>query len=389
MKINEIREEDLDQLPADERWLALYTLQGLDKWPSDGILNRLIKKYGVEKPTTVYRGMNFDDKEDYDKFINDLKSNQGVLSFGSITSWTRNKGTAEQFAITRPTYYLSRELMMAHDEMSKNRERMIGYRGIILETVVGVKQGIDTSKSRHAKEDEIIVIPGKYKIRIHQEVKKFKDIMDDRDETLESILENVLKEKQEGKLSEYYRKFYDYVKHHYADNIRSNDKLKNIVYEVFKSGLREHKSLSDLIEIREPQQGYLERATKMYEVDISFAQGIFYLANQGFVPDDKIPEIEKYANKVVSAFEKSLSKYSGPEYFYSLGALKILEPWISDPGRIKKIYNTQIGKAYNLMNSRERIREINKITDPEERRLTIRKFTEVIEKILNQYTRNR
>lgn len=132
----------------------------------------LLKRYGNKKKLRLYRGLNFDTKEDFDNFIDTL--NDGEITISSrATSWTRDKETAEQFAQTKPSYmeYMSREKMQQISTQEKELEYVVGYRGVILEIDVDQGQGIDTSLTDFKAEDEIIITKGTFKCKYHSVLK--------------------------------------------------------------------------------------------------------------------------------------------------------------------------------------------------------------------------
>lgn len=62
--------DDLDEL---EKALTKYVLNPDYKYLVDSVIDDAIAEYGNTSSITIYRGLNFDTKEDYDKFMKLIK----------------------------------------------------------------------------------------------------------------------------------------------------------------------------------------------------------------------------------------------------------------------------------------------------------------------------
>lgn len=162
--------------PGKKRWL--------DEYEDD-----LISMYGNDKPEKLYRGLNFDTREDYEEFLHAIDDGKITIE-NSASSWTRDYQTARQFAKTKPSYmeFMTKEKMKLIDDADKNKEYVVGYRGIILEIDIGKNIGVDTSKTPYAAEDEIIIFSGTYKCICHELTKNSDRIKSDG---LEKILDEI------------------------------------------------------------------------------------------------------------------------------------------------------------------------------------------------------
>ena len=211
MRLNDLFEsknwQDIDD-PAD-RWLAKYTYENLDKWPSRKIIDTLLNRYPAS-PGTIYRGMNFDTKEQYDAFVAELPSMQTQ----QITSWTKRERAAEQFALTKPTYFLDLSVMKSYEKQQQERESLSGYRGLVLSTVIGERQGIDVDQSNLGHESEIILTPGQYDVKVHKVIKRHQETLADSNKTPDEIIMNA---KTEAELQS---DFVQYVLHHAGKTLK-------------------------------------------------------------------------------------------------------------------------------------------------------------------------
>lgn len=179
--------------PAD-RWLAKYTYEGLDRWPSKQIIGVLLDRYPA-MPGMIYRGMNFDTKEDYDAFVAQLPT----LKTSGITSWTKHEKAAEQFAVTKPSYFLDLSVMQAYGKQQQEGERLSGYRGLILAMQIGDHEAIDVNLSKLGHESEVILPAGQYEVRIHRVIKRYQDDLSDSGRTVDAIIRDA---KTEDELSD-------------------------------------------------------------------------------------------------------------------------------------------------------------------------------------------
>lgn len=170
------RARDIDD-PVD-RAIAQYVLDPMYSYEIAEVIEQAVKRYGNESPGVVYRGLNFSDKEDFDKFVADVRD--GVVEFDSISSWAPDRRTAEQFARTKPSHmeFMSPEAWGEISKQSKAKERITGYRGVILSTTIKAGVGLDMQRTEYGAEREIILPGGKYRVEI-EEIKTFNDILGD------------------------------------------------------------------------------------------------------------------------------------------------------------------------------------------------------------------
>jgi hypothetical protein len=161
--------------PVD-RAIAMYTLDPTYKFEIDDVIEDAIERYGNDSAMTVYRGLNFSSKEDFDKFMGD--ANDGNVNFDSISSWAPTRGIAHQFAVTKPSYmeFMSPEAWGEIAKQSKTRERIAGYRGVILSTEIKPNTAVDVYQSEYGKEREFILPAGSYSVEVEQ-ILTYKDTM--------------------------------------------------------------------------------------------------------------------------------------------------------------------------------------------------------------------
>ena len=355
-------------------WLGQYTEHGYNRYPSQNVLNYLLNNYPNEEQVTLYRGLHFDTKEDYDDFMSKFNNK---YDDDKISSWSPSYTTAEEFAMTKKTYHPTMIIMSQETEREKSKEYMTGYRGIVLKTVIPPNTGINVNRTNYSKEDEVILPPGSYDIEIQTVKKKFKHTIEDGDETITSIIDKMIDPKYKD--DQYYRKFFEFIKHNYPEEIRQSDELKNKIVKIINS---RHKKVNPVShEIHK-----WEFVHKYTDVRIYFNYSIFELFDKGFLPDGYEKYLENYANRIIQEYYNLLKKYSGKDYVYELGSLRFIEPYASSKYKsmISKILAIQVGNVYNMMNDREEIDKINSIKDSAQRKKALDEYTGTIKRIFGQ-----
>lgn len=370
--------ENIKNTEAGE-WLKKYTYDGISKFPNESIIDYLMQNYSNKKPLTIYRGLHFDDKEQYDEFMTNLKENNYQIRTKNISSWTPSFETAEDFALTKKSYYPTASIMSQEQERSVSKEYMTGYRGVVLEANIGPHSGIMVSDTPYAKEDEVILPKGTYKVKINATTKRFSDILGDGEETVVGLIDKMLDPKYKD--DDYHKKFFDFITHNYSKDIQQSEELKNKVYQIFINRVKKSNKDFVKVEIQENIFG------KYNEVRIFFNYSLFDLADKGFLPSKKSGALQKYADKIVQEYYNTVKKYNGPDYVYDLGLLNRIVKKYASPKMDKmadEIFQIQVGNAYQMLNDKSNIDNINSITDPKEKRKVMNDFTEKMKMILGQ-----
>lgn len=329
--------------PVDKA-IAKYVLDPMYSYEVDSVINQAIKKYPNPSAVKLYRGINFTSKEEFDKFMNDVED--GKVKFKSATSWSPNRKTAEQFAKSRPSYmeFMSRD---SWDEISKQRkakERITGYRGIIISTDAGKHTALDLSQTKYQAESEMILPPGSYSVDIEQ-VKSFKDILSDSDVNAE--IAKMTKEKKTDRDQE---KFLEFIWTHHKEQFNDESKAKVFQLMAFRPFAYE-------IKFHEADKLFYKHDT--LDVDTN-ARQITILAGMSKFLLDK--DVEKIKSASRSSFKKMLADV---KKLYKEGAVISWE----DVGEISEflglkaeyvnLLKSTIGKTYNNTTTREHNRKIN------------------------------
>jgi hypothetical protein len=205
-----------------DEWLQKWVHAESGTTPSKAIIDDLLHDHPFDSNSALYRGLNFRDEDHYRSFLKDTQ-NGTVLHTTGMTSWTTDVHNAENFSVTRPTYFLNKSLLQAEDVKRRNRDYMIGHAGIILKVMPARGTGIDVSSSGKGAENEVVLIPGTYKISIHKTNIPF--VSSINDENYEEVLQSM------GSVDEGFNKQkLEHILFRFADFSRaSREKLWNLI----------------------------------------------------------------------------------------------------------------------------------------------------------------
>jgi hypothetical protein len=329
--------------PVDKA-IAKYVLDPMYSYEVDLIIEKGIKKYPNTDAVKLYRGINFRTKEEFEKFMSDL--DDGKVKFKSSTSWSPKKQVAEQFAKSRPSYmeFMSRDSWDEISKQSKAKERITGYRGIIISTEIGKDEALDLSRTKYQAEPEMILPPGTYKLDIEQ-VKSFKDILSDSDVNTE--IAKMTKEKKTDRDQE---KFLEFIWAHHKEQFNDESKAKVFQLMAFRPFYYE-------IEFRKADKLFYKHDT--IKVDTNARHVTILDSMSNFLLDK---DVEKIKSASRSSFKKMLVDV---KKLYKEGAVISWEDIgdVADFLGLKTEYinllKSTIGKTYNDTTTREHNRKIN------------------------------
>ena len=358
---------------ADE-WLQNHVRHNLDKYPSLEIIDDLLHEYPYSKSAPLYRGLNFADEEQYRTFIEN--TNHGTeLTTKTITSWTPDMHTATPFAITRPTYFLNKSLMQAEGEKTSNRDYMIGHAGIILKIDAPKGKCIDVTASKFAAENEVIVVPGTYKISIAKTFIPFVKSIDD--ENYEEVLAGI-----EDLESGFNRQKLEHILFRFAD---LSNESKQKLWDLYNFNGK----VETYVDYTDSDTG-LSNAKHEIKVGMTMPDGIL-LCYRFFLPEhqqiirsamkDALTEISKQIDKIVKEREIDYNSFRiRASKTVKLGEL------ITGINAFKNI-DRELAAMYHKLNSPENLKDINKLPRGEQLN-AIQKFSDDLVQILNNLSKN-
>ncbi len=146
---------------------------------SNEIFNRMLNEWPNKEKITVYRGMNFSKKEDYDDFIKNIKKNNGYISIAA-PGFSQSYETAYEFAISQKTYFPTQEIMKEEEKRRLLKETISGYCGVMLSIEIEEGSAIDVDLSGEGIESEVLLRPNfVYNCQI-EKIKSLKDLINDK-----------------------------------------------------------------------------------------------------------------------------------------------------------------------------------------------------------------
>lgn len=152
----------------EDIWLYEYIKCSKKKKIPRGCKTKLKKKYPLSKRNLmVFRGINFDTKEQYNAFMEQLKD--GYYHFSDISSWTTDYKKAHNFArfIMKGTREDENMRGEALKEMVEKKANITGYKGIVLGTNLLKKMvlcDISNEGIGNMDEQEIVLLEGNHPV---------------------------------------------------------------------------------------------------------------------------------------------------------------------------------------------------------------------------------
>lgn len=167
--INQDKYNDMDS--ADQA-LYKYTADGFTLLSRDEF-KTLEERYPFEGGT-LYRGLYFDDKGKLEAFLENVSD--GEITMTGQSSWSTDRATAKDFAETVKTYFPTPEIMKADSDRRDAGDHMSGEGGGVLLKIENAPGGvgINVNLTEYAKESEVLLPAGTYKISIDQTLRPFR-----------------------------------------------------------------------------------------------------------------------------------------------------------------------------------------------------------------------
>lgn len=379
MKISELLEaQDYNRIKDPSlKWLGQYTYEGQNKWPGAHIIQDLLERFPCDAGM-IYRGMNFYTKDEYDKFIQQFGGDdQAELEFGSITSWSADVKTASQFALTQPTYFVNMAVVVAHGEMQKNRERLSGYRGIILSMQINKGEGIDVAKSDVGHESEVILPPGTHQIQIHQVIKRYADQISDKEVDINQAVMRMKASDLKSDRSDHHTLF-DYVVQHHVHEL--SDAARNHIFKLVKP-----KSEVQLF-MHEAQPSMRFGEVKSDKVHFHYwvpAWQLFELYDQGvFTNPTHITYVKNLAKRIIKQALPVFEKYVIPAEWLDMRLIKHVAQVADQLPQFTNMLKRTVGAEYHRLQDEGRL--INQISDHKQREKSLEDHVEKLRELMKK-----
>ena len=244
-------------------------------WDLDSF-NQMLELWANDKEITLYRGINFRNKDAYDNFLNKLEEQNGYFQ-GSASSFSDDFLTAEGFAKCSKSYFLDKEVMRANAVQNTLGERITGYRGVILEVTVPPGSVVDVQKSGEAIENEYLIRPSEViKVKVH-ELKTFYDLTQEEGFDVNKALENEILKQQKEKNPIIQSSFARYLIINHIDEI-AEDLKTTICQNDLSLELKRRREL-DLNDVEDDYKSVL-----VHKPEVSITR------NKGYSFREKVPD---------------------------------------------------------------------------------------------------
>jgi hypothetical protein len=265
----------------------------------------LKKRYPNKDSLKLYRGINFRTEEQYLNFMKSIEENKGYKA-RSADSFSVDERTVLDFALTQPTYFLNEELMIAEDEKRKNKERLSGYCGVVVEIDVPPNTVVDVTSSGLGVEEEAIVEPSSvYPCKVTL-VESYKMMLEN-----ENFLINEYIKKDFN--NDFNDPLFQYILHHHKDKFNNEsrqklfDVLNSFSFEDHIKNLDEDDKLvfesDDLIVVEiEEFVGSIRSNETEKRYQPLFNRRIFEQADAGYFLDESYEMLSEKADRIMEDF---------------------------------------------------------------------------------------
>lgn len=383
MNLNDLFEtsgRDIRNMDSADQWLARYTYDNIDKTPSIDIINSLLNRYGNLRSLTLYRGLNFRSKEQWDTFIKDFSNNRATLSLNRMTSWSPSENESEQFAITQPSYHADLDTMLSHEKAAGSYERVSGYRGVILKVRINPGEGIDVNRSNLGYESEVILPYGTYTISIHKVLKRFSDQLKDGDTDASNVVLSMNFNKRKNKANE---QFLQHVLRFHNKNLskEAREHLFNLTAPTSSIRFTRTPYNKEVLSGNDPLTSLFSGRI----VPSEFPHEWYRLYIEGMFTHSDGLRVVSYARSQVDGLIKIVKRH--PDSYWGSGSAWDVAFSIADrKAALTNLIRDTYGKILRELNSREHTNKINSIKGSQ-RSIYIRQLQKNIAFLINNIER--
>ncbi len=313
---------------------------------SNETYNEMLAHWPNEEDITIYRGMNFNTKEDYENFLKDYKEKGGFIS-DYAAGFTDSYKTATDFATSPKTYFPTMEIVIQEEKRRTLGDDMTGYCGVILAVQVPAGTAVDLNISGEAIESEFLLVPNQlYKCKI-EKVKSLNELVNSRGFNINEYI------KEKGNIADNTSKFI------IMNKSRSlNNESKNILIERDLNEFINNKKTFENENILS-NTNYLTAILKNHgrfgEEDLRiqfFAPNLKYFELNNLMTPEKQVVFKYIANEIIQDAIKIHLEYRD-KYEIDYSAIKAVTPFASKDS--VELYQRAI--AYNKKETYENIND--------------------------------
>lgn len=202
--------------------LRNYVRGEIKIWDKE-VFDEMLMAWPNKEEVTLYRGINFKSKSEYDNFIQKMNEDNAYIQ-NSASSFSEYYDTAYGFAQTSKSYFLDRDVMKASSIKNILGENISGYRGIVLEITVPANTVVDVGLSGEGIENEYLFRPGQpLNVKV-QEIKTFFDLTQEEGFDVNKQMELEFMKEMENKKPIINNPFVNYLLNVHFDEILEKNK---------------------------------------------------------------------------------------------------------------------------------------------------------------------
>lgn len=283
---------------------------------------------------TVYRGLNFKTPKQYLEFRRSIKS--GFIESRTISSWGRTVETGSSFAMSPQVFQVTASVLDMYDPL----ERINGFVGVVISTDVPANVGIEIDYA----EDEVILPPGRYKIKEMIVEKKWKHLVSKIDINAEVL--DILAKNQELDLARL-RALFRYKGGDLFDEVKMRiiEQAANIKPKQVYAGVKSDDNKYRLYGDREINASKLLFPDGTYHFSFNMFTGLMEFLKEEdvkrLITHEQLSKIRATIINVVNASTKAIAKKK-VEVIYRGNAMNYLATYfdlsINDFKYLKEIY---------------------------------------------------
>lgn len=340
--------------------------------------------YSCQKDTVVMRGMNFRTESEFNAFKKKLEN--GEYYPKTPESFTRDEASARAFAGSKKTFFAfaDPDLFVENAYKKATEEKISGFGGVIIKTVIPAGEGLDVSMTGYGVEDEILYMTD-------APIKCTYEIIDSYETELKNNPIDINEYLQNNSFED---GLFNYILANHADeiNVETQHNLFDRIIEPFSKPKEKNRFMIDehkkLLFGEERNKDY-----KMKDKEISFyTKPVYYYFKRDLFRDpsvvDRVKKFSRHVIEEVSEFIEMETLYSDPnkgyDVYYDTEPVKDLTYFCDADlrDRFRHAVNASRPKTYNELN--DSIRELNYRDDlsPREKTKEVESITKAIVSLL-------
>lgn len=385
LKIARMLVEDKQHLL--KKWLSSFIYNGYDnRDESPALLADLAEAYPFSG--TIYDGINFTTKADYDEFLDQTK-NGSELTTTEVTKWRIERQHAMRYANGENSYYGQYYGTKPGPDQIKhdNHDFMTGAAGVVVKLIATNGEVIDvTAEKEYESKGVVALLPGTYKIQIIEENLPFVDTVNAKNFRDKFLAIVSLKHDESDKKT---RQLFDHIMFNYDQF--DTEMSEHLAYLLFDS-----MNVKWDVSVRDHGHSYSsyfkdKKNALRIELNWNIPEAFFYYHTLLLSKDSE--KMEAQMKKILSAIDRDFREktqeidWAHDDWEISIGksllaATKLTQ--YEEHVNFISFLKSKVKLVYNYLNSYEETKRINSIEDHQEKQNAIRALGKHIASTLSQ-----